>query len=225
VLDGRLAIWNSAAIPLFGRTGVVLAAGLALTAAAAGVVLSRSPAVVIQRNGIKSAKKLVSVGEGYNAACQPSEVLPRGTSAIRLSLDTVLGPRIKVRALAGGQLLTYGERGPGWTAGEVTIPVRRVTSTTSGVAICWEFALRHEVVTLLGERRALDGLPQSAARPEIKIEYLEPGGASWWSLAASVAGRMGRGRDWSGIWVAPVAIALLGAIAALMSWVVLRSLR
>jgi len=56
------------------------------------------------------------------------------------------------------------------------------------------------------------------------IEYLRPGESSWWSLATSVARRMGLGRAETGTWVALLAILLMVAVGGAMSRVILKEL-
>jgi hypothetical protein len=193
------------------RTRVTLAVSLVLLVAAIGVTLSRSPATVASTNPVISAGTYETVTGGHFGACQRNETLPAGTTAIRLSLDSVLGPRVTVRALSGKRLLTSGERSTGWTAGEVTVPVKPVARTVNGVVTCFEFIAKDESVALVGQRAAAGASAQSAAGA-IKIEYLRPGEQSWWSLAATVATHMGSGRAWAGTWIVPFLAVLVGAI-------------
>jgi hypothetical protein len=129
-----------------------------------------------------------------------------------------------VRALAGKRLLTYGERGAGWTAADVTIPVRPVAHTTSGVTICFAFLAKDESVGLTGERVGNPGAT-GASPGLLKIEYLEPGGRSWWSLASSVVAHMAFGHAWPGTWIVPFLLAIMATVVALISWLALRLAR
>ncbi len=59
----------------------------------------------------------------------------------------------------------------------------------------------------------------------ISIEYLQPGRRSWWSLALSVARRLGLGRAAAGTGNALLVLALALAVLTLSSWLVVRDLR
>jgi hypothetical protein len=176
--------------PRLTRTTVALVAGLLILALALVIVLSGSPLVLARTNGVLEKGKLA---ETYSTAqaCQSGEVLPAGTSAIRLALESGAGPRLSVAVLSGARTLTRGAIGSGWISSAVTVPVRPVSSAASNVRICLAFGRT-------GERVAPIGSPTSssaAARDgeghvlpgRIAIEYLRPGSDSWWSLAHAVA--------------------------------------
>jgi hypothetical protein len=212
------------------RTAVALAAGLVLLAIGLGVTLSRSPVVVIGANAARPGEPLAEAAQEAGA-CQWGEVLPRGTSAIRLTLRSVAGPHLNVAALSGTHLLTSGVTGSGWTAGSVTVPVRPVVArTTSHVEICFKVGPTKEKVAILGEpsssAAAAAGLQGQSLPGRFKVEYLRVSHSSWWSVVPQVARRMGLGRAPAGtlIVVLPL-IAMLGAILACASWLTLRELR
>jgi hypothetical protein len=205
------------------RTRVVLAGGFAVLIAALLATLSGSPSVVARSNSVATTEGFESVSEGLYKGCQRDETLPRGTTAIRLSLDSVLGPRVALRVLSGKRVLTSGQRGSGWTAADVTVPVKPLAETVAGVKVCFEFTAKDESVVLAGER--VGGASSGRAEGAVKVEYLVPGGHSWWSLAAAVAGNIGRGRAWSGGWVAPFLAAAMAAVAAIVGWLALRLAR
>ena len=69
--------------------------------------------------------------------------------------------------------------------------------------------------------RARDGVLSG----RLRVEYLRPGAASWWSLAPEVARRMGLGRAPSGTWIALLVLVLMASIAAACARVILRELR
>jgi len=215
---------------------VALAAGLALTALALVLVLSQSPLTVVRSTAARTYTTSFGSSNLGARVCQAHEVLPRGTVAIRVWLEAVIGPPVSVEALAGGQLLTRGARGSGWTAGSVTIPVRRVTRTVSPVTVCVNVGKPREPIALQGVRTApalaatdrQGPLPKVAGRRapsyrrgplpgRIMIEYLRAGSSSWWSLATPVARRMGLGHAGSGKWIPLLALILMVAVAVLMS--------
>jgi hypothetical protein len=53
---------------------------------------------------------------------------------------------------SGGQVLTFGEVGAGWTAGDVAVPVTRVERTVAHTTICVIFEVSDETVVLVGKR-------------------------------------------------------------------------
>jgi hypothetical protein len=211
--------------PRAPRTRVALALSLSLLALAStvGVTLSRSPVTVARSNLVDTLTQFQTV-TGPFAACQGDEALPAHVTAIRLSLDAVLGPQVELRALQGRRLLTEGRRGAGWTAADVTVPVRPLAASVRDVSICFAFRARYESVGLIGE-------PVPSARTTrndtglIKIEYLRPGERSWLARAASVADRMGFGHAWSGGWNAPALAVAMAAIVAAVSWSAIRLAR
>lgn len=211
------------------RVGLVLAAGLALLAVAIGVTLSGSPLVIAGASSDRATEKLARTEGHADVVCQPGEVLPRGTSAIRLTLKAVAGPRVSVGVLSGTRELTSGVAASGWMGAAVTVPVRPIARTTAHVRICFRVSPAPENITIIGRATP----PKMAAvngsgRPlpgRIGIEYLRPGPRSWWSAAPAVARRMGLGRAPSGTWMVLLPIALMAIAIAGTSWLVVRGLR
>jgi 4-amino-4-deoxy-L-arabinose transferase-like glycosyltransferase len=209
-------------------TRITLAVGLALTALALVLTLSGSPAVVapatVPAHPVEIHPKLAVTQRGASI-CQQGETLPRATTAIRFSLKALIGPKITVKVLAGGRIVTSGERGPGWTAGVVTVPVARVDRTVTHAKVCLAFALSDETVNMEGEsasgaRAAVAGDGQ-ALPGRVHVEYLRAGNRSWWSLALSTARHIGLGRAWAGTWIALLVLVLVAIMLALTTWQVL----
>jgi len=201
---------------------------LSLVSLALGVVatLGQSPPVAARSNGVQTEVEFGSVSDGRFAACQAGEALPAGATAVRLSLDSVLGPRVTVRIRKDGRLLTSGQRQAGWTAADVTVPLTPLAHAAAGVQTCFSFLARDESVGLIGQR--LGGAAAAAAPRDpglLKVEFLRPGRGSWWSLASSVAGHLGFGHAWSGDWIVPFLLVAMAAVLALMSWLALRLAR
>jgi hypothetical protein len=202
--------------PRAPRTRVALALSLLILILAIGVTLSRSPPTVARSNHVNTPTQFQTV-TGPFAVCQGGEALPADVTAIRLSLDSVLGPQIKLRVLQGKRLLTQGQRGSGWTAADVTVPVKPLATGAAKVSVCFAFIAKDESVGLTGEQ--VTGA--RATRNDsgvIRIEYLRSGDSSWWSLASSVADNMAFGHAWSGGWVAPALAVAMAAILAAVSW-------
>jgi hypothetical protein len=203
-------------------TRSLLVAGLALIALAMVVTLSRSPEFLAGTNAVK-AKTEIAATRGNLRICQGSETLPQGTTAIHLSLFANDGPRMAIEVLAGGQVLTRGERDAGWGIGEAaTVPVKPLPAAVHGVTICVRLGQAIEPFEILGEKVGKSATG-TGGETEMRIEYLRPGGESWWSLAPSVARRIGFGRAPSGAWVVLLPLTLMAMTLALTSWLLLRA--
>jgi hypothetical protein len=201
------------------RVRLALAAGLALTAVALGVVLSRPPLIVAGANGVP-ANLAVAYINGGETACQGGGTLPAGTEAIRVSLSANTGPRVSLSVLSGSTVVTEGERDAGWGIDEtVSVPVRRVPATIRGARICTTIGPAAEAVQVNGARAGTSGGGHAIL---LRMEYLRPGPRSWLSLAASIARRMGIARAPGGAWVAYLAIAVMLAVCVLASRLLLR---
>ncbi|MCW3018524.1 MAG: hypothetical protein JWN10_832 [Solirubrobacterales bacterium] len=208
------------------RLKLLLGVGVVLGAAAVAITLTQAPITVARVN--MAEETFVSEAHGKLSACQTGETLPRGTSAIRLRTYAFLGPRAVVEVRAQGRTIAHGERGSGWTGGVVTIPVNRLRATRSGVELCFTlFGNGDESVEVMGEPTS--GLPaasvQAGSLPgRIRVEYLRPGAASWWSIAPEVARHMGLGHAAAGTWSVLLVIVLMSGIVALCSRLILREL-
>jgi Predicted membrane protein (DUF2142) len=199
---------------------IALVAGLALLAAAVAVTLSHPSPVVAGTNGV-AAEVNIATPRGATGGCQSDEALPGGTTAIRLWVTTNIGPRVSVTALSGSRVVTSGVREAGWTGDIVTVPVRRVPRAISHVRVCYEIGAAVEEIGLIGA--------SLAARPngepaKMRIEYLRPGPRSWWSLASTIARRIGLGRSPSGTLIFAIPLALMTAATILASLLILRQL-
>jgi hypothetical protein len=207
------------------RVRVAFVIGLALTALAVGLVLSGTPTVVAGTNGVQLDARLGRTAQAIGV-CQSDESLPRDTSAIRLSLEAPVGPKVTLEAFSGARLLTSGTRGAGWTGGSVTVPVMPLRSRASQVTLCIAAARPRGYLSIFGGHSS----PALAARPieggelagRVRSEYLRPGRSSWWSLGVSVARRMGLGRSVSGTGIALLVLLLMLGLTALVSWLLLR---
>ena len=160
--------------------------------------------------------------------CQPGESLPRETSALRLSLEATVGPRVAVELLVGSRRLDSGTRGSGWTAASVTVPVKPLGLAVSHVTLCFAIAATRVRVGMLGAdtpRAQAARLVGGGALPgRVRVEYMRAGHASWLSLARSVARRMGLGRAVAGSWIALLALGLMLALAVAVAGLLLREL-
>jgi hypothetical protein len=207
--------------------GAVLGA-LALIALALGLTLNHSPARVAGSDGVLVNDRLASTTSSGIVACQAGETVPASTTAIRLSLDTVVGPTVAVTASAAGATITSGTRSSGWGAWEVTVPVSSVAHTTTGARVCFKLGqLRGQSLTILGQRTRAAIAATGAGQPlagRMRIDYLAPGAEPWSSHIHGIIRRIGLGRAWAGAWIAWLVLALMLAITALTSWWTVRAL-
>jgi hypothetical protein len=205
-----------------GRVRLALATGLTAMATALAVVLSHPPLTVAGTNGIP-ANFAVTFINGSEVRCQAGGTLPQGTTAIRVSLSANIGPRVNLRVLSGSTVVTEGERDTGWGVDEtVTVPVRRVARTIPDLQICTTIGPAVEPIQVNGARVRT---PTGGQVVLLRMEYLRPGPRSWLSLASSVARHMGIGHAPSGAWGAYAVIAVMIAVSALASRLVLRELK
>jgi len=207
---------------------IALIAGLALLVAGIGVALARSPMSVARTNGTPSREEAIAFTTHGATYCQSDELLPQGTSAIRLSFFAFAGPRLRVVVYAGGRSVTSGESGSGWTSRVVTVPVKPLARAVSGATVCASFQMRDEELTVFGKftsrpSAARNGREVLSGR--MWIEYLRPGTRSWASLVPTILSNMTFGRASSGPGIVVLALLLLAAVAILSSRLVLRELR
>ncbi len=210
------------------RVTIALAVALSLFACALLLTLSGSPLVVARSNGIQRQTKLVET-PGDAEACQAGEVLPAGTSAIRMTLWSAAGPSLQVRALSGSRLLASGAIASAWSTGVVTVPIKPVVRVSSPARICVKLGRSPEAVEFNGApTRSAVAMRTGKGQVlpgRIEIEYLRKAQGTWWSAAGSVAKRMGLGREPSGTWIVLLVLAAMGAVIATASWLVLEELR
>lgn len=201
------------------RIKITILLGSLAIAAALLVVLLQSPLTVAATNGAQVTGDLAVVDHA-GSYCQPGEVLPRGTTAIRLSLGATTGPRIIVSALAGSRTVADGTVGSGWYGNAVTVAVRPPRHQYSDITICARFSSLTGEVGVEGERSGsrVDGARVIPGR--MRIAYLRPIRRSWLSLAPTVFERLEIGRAASGSWVL-VAIVALIASAIVLAWLAL----
>jgi hypothetical protein len=204
------------------RVRVALAVGLVLLLVAVAVVLSQSPLTVAGTNSVVANPRTL-VAPGRSTVCAPAGTIPAGTSAIRLSIVGNAGPHVKLTARSGIQPVASGERAAGWGIAEsLTVPVNRASETAPNTEICLDFGPAVEPVAING---SLSRTVAGGQVPTFRVEYLQPGSNSWWSLASGVAQRMGWGHAPSGTWIVFLLIALMIAVAALAAQLVIRELR
>jgi hypothetical protein len=204
-----------------------LVVGLAAVAGAVAFALSQSPVTVAGEN--TSVRFFVATSKNALSACQSGETLPEGTSAIRLHVESFVGPRVTVQVREGARVIASGERPSGWTAGVVTVPVKPLASTRANVELCYTDHLNgYEMGVFVGEPTTGASAAQTSQGSlpgRIAVEYLRPSGSSWWSLIGTVARRMALGRAWPGEWSVVLVLLLMIGVGILCSRAILRELR
>ena len=189
--------------------------------------LAQSPVTVARTN--TPVRSFVTATKNELSACQSGETLPSGTSAIRLSIETFVGPRVTVEVRERARLIASGERGSGWTAGVVTVPVKPLDTTRASVELCYAVHLNgFETGIFIGEPTtgALAARTSQGSLPgRIAVEYLRSNRSSWSSLIGTVARRMSLGRAWPGEWSVFMVLLLMIGVGALCSRAILRELR
>jgi hypothetical protein len=148
------------------RIGVALAVGLALIALAVVVTLAHAPLTVASR-GVATERTLVNTTRAATA-CQGGETLPRGTTALRVSLASALGPRVAVKVVSGSRTIARGATPPGWSDASVTVPVQPLSRTVAPVKVCFAMTLMNGKVTMRGS-------PAGAAVAARSVEGPLPG--------------------------------------------------
>jgi hypothetical protein len=208
------------------RAKVALLLSLALTAIVGSLLLTRPPLRVV-RVGAKPERALGST-TGTPAVCQADETLPAGVTAIRVGLEASFGPRVLVRAYSGPRIVTAGSRGPNWTSSSVTVPVHPLEHAVSHVKVCFSVPANSGFLQLYGARavgrQAAVGREGQPLPGRMSLEYMAPGGGSWWSRALSVARHMGVGHAIGGTWVALLVATLVAAVIALVTALAWREL-
>jgi hypothetical protein len=204
------------------RATIALMLGLAVLGVGIGVVLARSPLTVAGTNSVALQGSVATHGD--ISGCQESGTVPQGTSAIRVSLAAVVGPRVSLKVLSGSRVVSEGERAAGWGVDDnVVVPVRRLSRAVRDARVC----------TSIGptvEPRAREGLlidgtkvrPLTTERSlledaKLRMEYLRPSSKSWWSFVPSIAHHMGLGHAAGGAWLVFLVLALMLVVVALAS--------
>ena len=206
---------------------VALAAGLTLLAIAIGLTLLRSPTVAARRNGNPGRENRIASVRRPATYCQRDELLPRGSTAIRLALGATTGPLVKVTVGTGGKNITGGTRAAGWTGRVVTVPLKPLPQNVPGTTVCVSFYPHYEGIIVFGGQASpliasYEGTHVLPGR--IWIEFLRPGSRSWASLIPSTVSHFALGRAATGTWNALLAVALLAAVTIVTSVLLMREL-
>ncbi len=222
------------------RFKVTLVVSLVVMIAAVALVLTASPPRVARASGPLASQGL-GVTQNELTLCQPGETLPAGVTAVRVSIVAFIGSHMQVAVLHNGKVVTSGSRNPAWSGSTATIPIKPVARTISNVEVCFAWVPNSELLQIFGTpvTRAnqnsgaiiFKNNPRNPAIPvgegqllrgRVQIDYLAPGGSSWWSQAGAVVERMGFGHFIGGSAVALLALALMAAVGVLTVRLALR---
>jgi hypothetical protein len=201
---------------------LALAVGLAACALALAITLSRSPPVLAGTNSV-AAEGFVATTRGNATFCQDGETLPSGTSAIRLSVNTNISPKVEAVVYSGSRMVTHGAQQPGPLTAAIAVPVTPLQRTVVDAKVCFELGPVVEPMRLLGGRTHPQRRGEKPAI-KIKVEYLRAGRRSWWSLVPTLARHIGLGRAPSGAWVAWIPVLLMAGAGFGAALLLLRQL-
>jgi hypothetical protein len=215
--------------PRYGLTPVRVVVGVGLLAIAIAAV-----AILAQRAQRRSGTNLtadtgyvIPLGAGEQL-CEPGELLPGDTGALRLSASSGASPGGRLSASladAQGRTVGSGALAAGWRTGAVTIPISRVAQTLPGALVCLVNEGK-QPISLGGSVPdanfyvVLGGKPLSG---RMRIEYMRPGRESWFALLGTLAHRFSLAKaDLVRHWAAAAAIVLMLIAIVLATRVILR---
>lgn len=194
---------------------VVLVLGLLAIAIAGVVALSRSEPRRSGTNLISDVGFVIPLAPGQQL-CEPGELLPGDTGALRLTADSGAypGPRLRASIIAPQGPVSSGELKPGWRSGAVLIPLERVARTLPSATVCLQNAGSRGVL-FGGSTPASGFVIEDAGKPlsgRLRIEYMRPGSESWVALLPTLVHRFSLAksdivRHWA--WIAVVVLMAL----------------
>lgn len=199
---------------------------LALLVAGLIVVLQRAP-----RRAGTNMTPLSSVAIALPAGqelCEPAELVPADTAGLRVLVRSSgpTGP-LRARVLGPGGVVARGTLAAGWRPEQVTVPISRVGTATSGI-VCLQNGGSSQL--LFGGALpdppytyVVAGQEQSG---RLRIDYMRPGRESWLGLLTPLTYRFSLGRSpltrW---WASGAVLVLMLAVVALTAWILLRTER
>jgi len=211
-----------------GRARLPIAAiGCALLVVGLAAVLSHAVPVRTGTNDALAKSELARSG-GRVEVCQNAELIPAGTGAVRVSLAATSpsGPPLALVATNGRTTIGRGALAAGWSGQTATIPLRPVTHVQRPAHVCVTIGASASVA-LRGEEALEPSATAAGTRVEgrLRLEYLAPERATWWSQIGTIARRMGFGHAVGGSAVAIAAALLTLGAASLGLWQLVRDAR
>jgi hypothetical protein len=206
---------------------VVVALGLLALIGAALVVLLQSAPRRAGTNLTANTGYVIPLQAGEQL-CEPGELVPGDTGALRLSVSSgaLPGPPLDVTMVVGARPLATGRLAAGWRSGAVTIPVSRIRETQQGATIC---------LVNRGSRSVSFGgsvpdadfyvvLGSKPLRGRMRVEYMRPGSESWLTLLGTLTHRFSLAKaDVVRHWAAPAVLVLMLFVVGLAVRTILRA--
>ena len=206
------------------RAKLALAGGLVLLLLAICVVVSRSPLEVAGTNSVP-APNTTEFLRGNQTLCVSGGTVPPNTTAVRIPLQANVGPRVSVSVSSVSGIATTGTREAGWGAAtSVVVPVAPTAKPIPESRVCvTPGPVRYIAVNATAPTSA-SPTGQKLSTEGLHLEYLRSSGASWLSLAPSIAYHLGLGRAPSGPWVVFLLLALAVIVVSLAVWLAFRDI-
>lgn len=215
-----------------GRAAVIATLAVGLLALAGGIAATLSHAGVRPESTNDAViKTLLGTLKGAHRVCQGDELIPAGTTAIRVSAvhDGTPAPMMAAAVLREPTLTTIAAGSAPSSLSEATIvPVHPAVARETAGRVCLRFRTHGQAAAIsfygVSAEEALgaaDGGAPLGGR--VRFEYLRSGAESWWSFAPTVVERIGRGHAWSGSSVALVAGLLTLLSISLAAWLLVRT--
>ena len=214
------------------RGAQLLAAGatLAVFAAIAAVVLTRSAVRLAGTNGVPNNQWVVELPRGKQA-CQTTVLLPKGSAGARVFVGTfgAPGPRLSATVLApSGRVVRRGSLPAGYPdAHWQVVPFRPLDASSRADTVCLSIAARRVALAGVADpnvdnrsRLLVGGVERPA---DISLQTVLPGKETLLGLVPTIFHRASLFRpSWVGAWTYYAALVVLllmiaGAIAALVA--------
>ena len=200
-----------------------VALGLALIAAGLAVTLSSAAERRTGTNGMP-ARVFFGVMTAPATLCQTGERIPAGTAALRFSAvgNSYAAPALTLTLAQsdGVQTTSTAARWEGRKA--LVVALAQPLRATVLADVCVQLhAGGDRTYAFKGTPTYPDDAATSGGQAlpgRFHVEYLATGTGSWWSSAATIARRLGRGHAWSGASVALLVALLMTVPIALSAW-------
>jgi hypothetical protein len=209
------------------RVQLAVALGTVSLLVALMLVLLHAPSLQSGTNGASNTEELKGILAGD--VCQGGETLPAQTSAMRMYLRGNVGPRMTLKAYAGGRVIAAGNARSGWTGDLFTVSLRPLSTTAvHDVRICTTATPPGIILTAFGKhtsaaQAATDSGKQMSGR--VRIEFLKPGKRTWLSYLLPIVRHMGMSRAFSGSGIVVVLLLLMAGAIGLSFALILREIR
>ena len=208
--------------------GIALGLTLGVLLLVVVVLLSQHGRRLAGTNNIYDRFTVVRLVAGGDT-CDHEEAIPAGTAFVRLAVDRggMGAPLTLTLRDTAHRVLATGRLAGGWSGARVDVPIPEVRRTLPNADVCIQAGgklwLRGYSAGDVAKGTDTNG---KSSPDSIRLAYVRAGSESWWSILPAVAHRMGldRGRIFDGAWMFLAWIALLLALAAVVTVAALRGL-